>query len=130
MPRAVHTSVCRSGGYCETCELVSVRRQRVAELTRAGLTAPQIAQDLKVADRTVQRDRVVLGIGRPGPVFFTPEEDQRAIQMLEDGYPFTEVARSLGRHETTITKRYRGMSQVNGGEVGRLSYLRKELGLL
>ena len=106
------------------------RRERVAQLTRAGLSASQIAEKLKVNERMVQRDRVALKIGRPAPVPLTPEEQQRALQMLQDGYPYTEVARTLGRHDTTIAKRYPGMSQVNGGQFARLNDLKRRLGLL
>lgn len=106
------------------------RRESVARMTRAGFSAPQIAQELKTTSRTVERDRKALKISQPPPVPLTLEEQRCAEQMLADGYPYTEVARTLGRHDTTIAKRYPGMSKVNGGQLARLNGLKRQLGLL
>lgn len=43
-------------------EAITERQARVAELTRAGYSARQIADRLRVADRTVTRDRAAIGI--------------------------------------------------------------------
>ena len=82
------------------------RRDRVAELTRQGLTAGTIAEILGITKRSVQRHRKERGVTQPPAVHMTAEELLRAKEMLEDGASCREVARTLGRTHGTILKRF------------------------
>ena len=82
------------------------RRDRVAELTRQGLTAGTIAEILSISKRSVQRHRSQRGVTQPPAVHMTAEELLRAKEMLEDGASCREVARTLGRTHGTILKRF------------------------
>jgi IS30 family transposase len=41
------------------------------------------------------------------------EEKRKALDWLEEGASFSEVARTLGRDLKTISKRFRGLSQCS-----------------
>lgn len=103
------------------------RREVVALLTGEGWSAHQIAVQLGVTPRTVGRDRVILGIAEPGPRYFTAEEDRRALAMLTDGASLAEVARTLGRSQRTIYKRYphMGWTPSQTGEYNSLRAFRE-----
>ena len=82
------------------------RRDRVAELTRQGLTAGTIAEILGITKRSVQRHRSERGVTQPPAVHMTDRELLRAKEMLEDGASCREVARTLGRTHCTILNRF------------------------
>lgn len=84
------------------------RRSRVASLTRAGLSLTQIADQLGVTDRTVSRDRQRLGIQQPTPPRLSAAEVEAARRLLDDGAPYSEVARTLGRSHSAIARRLPG----------------------
>lgn len=87
---------------------VEKRRERVVEMTRAGMSAADIAAELKVTERTVTRMRRVTGIAQPPAVPFTPEELARAEQLLLDGTSIDEAARSIGRPSSGGIRRHFG----------------------
>lgn len=78
-------------------ELVAWRRRQVVALTRQGRTAREIANAIGITPRSVVRHRAAAGISKPGPREFTARETLRAIELLEDGASYAEVARTLGR---------------------------------
>jgi Homeodomain-like domain len=97
------------------------RDQRIAQLTRAGYTSPQIGSIVGVSYRTVQRARARMGVARPFAPPMTPAELKQAADMLDDGASFGEVARTLGRSDRVIGYRFRGRSswRKSSGAVAR-----------
>lgn len=91
------------------------RDQRIAELTRAGRSASQIAAELHVTARTVARARARMGIAKPCRITLTDDELRRAAALLEDGASYAEVARTLGRSIAAICKRFPGRSAWKQG---------------
>lgn len=97
------------------------RREQVVELTRAGLSAPQIADRLGIATRTVQRHRVAAGIAQPPARHLTPAQIHRARQLLDDGASYKEVARTIGCANKSVRYRFpgRGWTLAECGRWGR-----------
>lgn len=94
------------------------RRAKVAEMTRAGLSGDCIAAVLGVSERSVERARVATGCARPASVPLTEAELAAARQLLDDGASYAEVARTLGRGETTVARRFpgRGWTKSQGAQ--------------
>lgn len=84
------------------------RRERVRILTAAGWTARHIAESLGVTDRTIVRDRRLLGVAQPGSTPMSNEELAAAARLLEDGCSYNDVSRTLGRHRHTLRKMFPG----------------------
>lgn len=85
---------------------IAERDDRIARLTVAGYTAPQIAAIVGVTERTVQRVRGRRGVAKPfcgNPL--TADEIRRAADMLDDGASYGEVSRTLGRCRDVIRRR-------------------------
>lgn len=83
------------------------RMERAARLTRQGYTATEIAEDLGVTTRSVQRYRREAGISRPPHAFrWTPEADETARRMLDSGSTRAAVARAIGAAHATVSRRY------------------------
>lgn len=96
----------------------------IAELTRDGHSARDIAALLRISTRSVHRARKRAGIARPRAVPLSPAELARAVAMLDDGCSYGEIARSLGRPgHSCIARRFpgRGMSRQAGGQLGGLA---------
>ena len=91
-------------------ERAELRRERIAELTRQGCSAPLIAEILGITTRTVQRARKRAGISQPRPPFTSPEERARMGELIREGVSYKEVARTLGRNEMTIARHYPGFA--------------------
>jgi methylphosphotriester-DNA--protein-cysteine methyltransferase len=111
------------------------RHQRIAELTRQGLSAPQIAEMLGVTPRTVVRGRKATGtLVGPAPQEFwlTAEQIDRAEQLLDDGCSLVEVARTIGCTWTSVWKRWqhRGWTKQQAGEYAALIRDMKRNGLV
>lgn len=86
-------------------EVVESRRSAVVRLTREGMSASQIAAQLGICERTVQRYRRVAGISQGASgVPMTAEELELARRLIEDGCSRCEVARTVGRHANTIAR--------------------------
>lgn len=77
-------------------------------LTLAGRNSAQIAVQLGITQRTVQRARNRTGVARPKNPLMTEGELLRAKELLKDGAPYTEVARTLGRSADTISDHFPG----------------------
>jgi transposase len=86
------------------------RNERIAALTRARWSAAQIAAELGVTTRTVQRARGRRGVARPATRPMNEIEMRRAAAMLDDGASYGEVARTLGRSLITIRRWFPGRS--------------------
>jgi DNA-binding CsgD family transcriptional regulator len=100
----------------------------IQRMVGRGSTSRQIAEHLGVSTRVVQRRRVALGIAESGGRRFTAEEHARIMDMIEDGCPIPEIARTIGRNPHVVLVTYRGMSTAK--PLGSRAYtLRKQLGL-
>jgi DNA-binding NarL/FixJ family response regulator len=86
------------------------RLKRTEVFIKEGWTNRQIAQELRVTDRTINRYRDDLGLSAPAKRM-TPEEIALAEQMLDDGASYAEVARTLNRPTATIANRFTGRSK-------------------
>lgn len=88
-------------------ERVLWRRQQVVEMTRQGLTAVQIGFALGITERSVVRHRRAAGVSlRSLADPMTPEELERAQQLLDDGCSYAEVGRTLGRAARTLRNHF------------------------
>ena len=85
----------------------AARREDVLRLTAEGWPAHEIARRLGVTERTVRRDRVVLGIAQVCPRV-TPEQERLIAALVEDGAPFREIARTVGVSAEAIRHRHPG----------------------
>lgn len=84
------------------------RYRRILELCGQGVSTRVIAEALKVHERTVQRVRRDYGTSGLQMHRFTPEEVARIEAMLDDGCSYSEIGRTVGRHERTISNRWPG----------------------
>lgn len=85
--------------------------ERVAELTREGWSSAAIAEDMGTTTRTVTRIRKATGTTtRTNPPPLTAEQLARAKDLLEDGAPYPEVARTLGCGSEVLRNRLPGYS--------------------
>lgn len=98
-------------------------------MTRNGLSAPQIAEELGVTERTVIRDRIETGCAKVRSTLLTEDELRIAAEMLDDGCPYTEVAQTLGRSATTMAARFPGRGLTHA-ESGMYNAARRRLELL
>ncbi len=98
---------------------------RIVDLTCEGWTAAQIAQETGVTARTVTRIRRRCGVA--GPVYprLSDEELELAERMLADGASIVDVARTLGRSEDAMRKRFRGRGWSNAQVAEYRAMLRK-----
>lgn len=80
----------------------------VKKMTLEGLNAKEIAIRLGISRRQVLRLRRKTGVIRERAPVMTEEEIERARILLEDGCPYNEVARTLGRCPETIRNRFPG----------------------
>lgn len=105
------TTIALSGYH----ERIAQRREHVAELTRNGYSTNQIAVIVGTTPRTVVRLRAAAGVSKPsaGPPM-TDAEIARAKALLDDGCSYREVARTLGRAEGTIARRFPGRGWPKG----------------
>ena len=93
-----------------TREGVCARRERVAQLTRRGRSASDIAFIVGISPRSVTRNRALAGLTADYVRPPAPNEDQllSAKVLLADGASYPEVARTLGFTATTWRKRLPG----------------------
>lgn len=90
---------------------IAERQDRVAAMTRCGISASDIAACLRITKRTVTRDRRAAGCNVSGPgIPLTEAEIARAAELLADGCSYHEVARTLGRGPKAIKHRFPGLS--------------------
>lgn len=104
------------------------RRERVARLTREGKSCTQIAAILGVSDRTVLRDRQVIGIANPRVPRLTAEELARAAELFAEGCSCAEVARTIGRSPRNLRRLF-PESVWSRTEAGRFAAFHHHYGL-
>lgn len=96
------------------------RDDYIAKRTKAGFSASQIAAELGVTTRTVERARKRTGVGKFCPTALTDTELRLAAALLDDGASYGEVARTLHRNLETIRRRFPGRSiwkQADGNTI-------------
>jgi DNA-binding CsgD family transcriptional regulator len=107
-----------------TVEAIALRRERVAQLTREGRSAVDIAALVGITKRSVVRIRSDMGLSREssGPPM-TEDERRRALDLLQDGCSYAEVARTLGRNKNVIAARWPGYSwtRTQAGEAAAMA---------
>ena len=89
-------------------EEVSRRRETVAELTRAGLSAREIAVRLNITERTVVRHRGLTGVAQPTPPRLTDEQLDTARRLISEGAPYKEIAHTIGCCGSTVAYHFPG----------------------
>lgn len=77
-------------------ESVKSRHTAVERLTRSGLTIDQIVESVGLSRTSVVRIRSARGLARSKRAPLTDPQKASATQMLNDGAPVSEVARTLG----------------------------------
>lgn len=97
-------------------DAVNARDDAVEELVRKGLRASDIAAALGITERTVQRAKKRRKLVRPHPPPLSEFEIAEARRLLEEGAPYGEVAETLGRNASNISRRFRGMSKCTPRE--------------
>lgn len=104
---------------------IEERREQVAQMTRDGVHAHEIAKVLGVAERTVVRDRRATGTAKPPPRPLTPQQLALARQLLDDGCSYAEAARTVGASTTAIAAHFpgKGWTPIQGGMWG--TYVRR-----
>ncbi|AER47618.1 DNA binding protein [Mycobacterium phage DS6A] len=90
-------------------EQIAARRQRVRELTERGdMTTREIAGVLGVSESVVVSDRIRTGTAKRAAAPLTADEQAWARELLDDGAPYAEVGRTLGRSDAAIRRRFPG----------------------
>lgn len=108
-----------------TWEKTNERRDRIAELTRQGLTPPVIADILHISERTVGRARRSRDVAQTRWKPLTPAEIQQARVLLDDGASYAEVERTMGRSRSAFRKHLPGYAYTRAqiaemGVLGRM----------
>lgn len=88
------------------------RREEIASRLAAGESTAELAMEFHVTERAIQRDKERLGLTRNMAHQWTPEELRVAKNLLEDGCPYTEVARTLGMGVGCVKHRFPGMGSM------------------
>lgn len=72
---------------------------------RAGMTTKQLSERFKVSERTISRWRTRLHINHVEPAVRHPDEDRvQALALIREGASFSEAARTVGAHQTTVRR--------------------------
>lgn len=82
--------------------------EQTVELTRCGVSAPRIAEQLGVTPRTVTRWRLRAGISEGEARHIAQEVWEEARRILDDGASYGEVARTLGVSRATVARHFPG----------------------
>lgn len=104
------------------------QRQRIVHLTRDGWSAAEIARELKITSRTVERTRVKMGVAQPPVRRLTADEVARIEVMLADGASIADVARSVGRSIDYLQRRFRGRGWTRS-QAGQFAVLCRDMRL-
>lgn len=96
---------------------IEKRWRRIEGMTRLGMSAPQICDQLGVSRATVERVRANAGLTRAQHKL-TAEEVAKVDRMLADGCSLAEAARTIGTSRSAIWKRFpgRGWTRQQVGE--------------
>lgn len=110
----------------------TARREKIARLVSEGRTNEEISAIVGFNISTITSDRRALGISgqRGSPWRFTPDEERLAVNLLTDGCPYKEVARTLRCNVNAVRRRWPGYGIGPGNPLGqRLSKIAEQLGL-
>lgn len=103
-----------------------VDRQELARLVADGWTLPQLAEHYEVHVRTIGRIKTALGIAAQPPSHpMTPERLAKIRDMLDDGAPHAEIARTLHVDPHTIRKYFPGTAWTKQQHAEHVSALRR-----
>jgi DNA-binding CsgD family transcriptional regulator len=113
-----------TNGKPMTREVIERRWERIAQLTREGRPASEIAAIVGMTKRSVTRVRHELGIAQGGAAEALTEAERQIVEtMLDDGCSYNEIARTIGRGTSTIARHWpgRGWPPGEGGRVAMLT---------
>lgn len=79
-------------------EIAELIRKMIKEELAKVLKSPNTPPSTKVDDRRGRRMKL--------RVRYTPEEDQRLLDLRSKGVPFKVIARRMGRKATTLAQRH------------------------
>lgn len=87
---------------------ISVRRERVAEMQKAGLSNAQMAQQLGVSKATITRDTHAIGSPSPNRRIASSSTWAEVDRLLSDGCSATEAGRTVGLTATAVLAHFPG----------------------
>jgi len=105
------------------------REIRFLELQARGLNAKQIAQEMGVTPRTVQRWRGKLNLAKKNTGPWPQDIRDKAKALLDGGASYREVGRTLGPSARAIAKWFPGYGWTfqQAGSYAQMVLLEKEL---
>lgn len=109
---------------------LEVEFEQFTSLQRAGYSAAAIARRVRVSSRTVQRWRGRIGVAAPAPVVRPLSDHERAAQLLAEGCPVAEAARTVGVADVTVAQWFPDAprwSRAQASELGALGRLEHRL---
>lgn len=97
---------------------MKVEEAQILSLHEDGLSARQIAAELNITPRTVQRWRVRLGVALERAPVRDEADHQLALRMLEEGCSYREIAATIGVSDVTVAGWFpgRGWTKQQAGE--------------
>ncbi|GAA1891616.1 hypothetical protein [Williamsia serinedens] len=87
-------------------ERIEWRRGEVRRLTRHGYSASRIAAAIGVAERTVVRDRVAIGVAQRRPELISEAVWERVEKLMAGGCSCAEAARTVGISKHAVAHRF------------------------
>lgn len=99
----------------------SVDLEAVERMTRAGLSAREIASNLGTTSRSVVRARGKLGLSQTPRDIYPLDVRERALEMLDEGMPKTEIARTLGVSDSAVIRWAKGKPGISPQEIAIFS---------
>lgn len=107
---------------------IQERWERIADLSRRGVSATEIAHQVGVNVSMVHRVRRMYGLTRTSNQRpFTAEERARMQELLDDGCSIAEAARTIGRSPAYAWKLFKGQGWTRA-ECGEYTRLLREYG--
>jgi hypothetical protein len=106
-------------------EAVNERMQAVVQMFQDGCSAPYIAQQLGMSERSVWYLKRKAGLTKPSPKI-TDEQVTQMGQMLDDGMSYTEISRTMGIDWAAIRRRFPGR-QFTQAQAAEARNLRRKL---
>lgn len=106
-------------------------REKIKSLTLAGMSAPKIAATLGVSESTVYKVRRITGVSKPANIPIPKEDWSFADALHAEGCPVTEIARTIGVHPTTVSKRFPQSGRTGGRVLNKHeAVIAEKLGLI
>ncbi|QWY84638.1 helix-turn-helix DNA binding domain protein [Microbacterium phage Footloose] len=96
---------------------------------QSGMTAAQIAERYGVTIRSVSRWRTRLGVNHLPPAYVRPPSDRALVErLLDEGCSFSEAARTVGVHRSTIVRWFPDREPWSKSEAGKFAAIVRRYG--